>query len=272
MGEVALVARQDVALAGSAAVLDEQEAGGDVAGVDVREPAVDREAKPPAQVLLDRPRGHAVDVAGTDREPRVRDDHVQAVGRRLEGELLARGLGARVAEVRPAVVPVDHPRALVARVGRGGGRADGGDARDEDDSLDARRAAGGKGVFGPRRRSPPAGGRRRGRGVPRPPPGGTPGSRRRRPAGGSRAPSRRRARPRRRARRAGPRRRPTAPARAPGDPGLAGPSRPPRPDSPVAPVTRVSIRPDPTEAGPAQALGYPFELRRRSSAGRALHS
>ena len=41
MRQVALVVRQDVALAGPASLLGEQKAGGDVAGVDVREPAVD---------------------------------------------------------------------------------------------------------------------------------------------------------------------------------------------------------------------------------------
>ena len=69
-----------------------------------------------------------MDVARADCKPRVRDHHVEAVRRGLERELLARRLGARIAEVGAAVVAVDHPGALVPRVVRGGGRADGRDA------------------------------------------------------------------------------------------------------------------------------------------------
>ena len=212
-----------------------------------------------------------MDVAGADRKPRVGDHHVEAVCRRVEGQLLARRLGARVTEVGPAVIAVDHPGALVSRVGRRGGRADGRDARDEDDSLHFRRAAGGKGVSGPVH-------------VHRPQPGivsgavrddprqvedpGHAGEDRREGVGdghvaahdlGAEAaePGRSGVRPRQRAhlailRAEGPDELHAQIARGAGDEG----------DHPA----------DPIERGAAPALGYPFELRRRSSAGRALHS
>ena len=124
MAQVALAARQDVALAASPALGQRHETARDVTGVDVRKPAGRVDSHEPAQVALHVPGRDAVHVAGAEQEAGVRDHDVCF---RLEEELLAGPLGRRVRKARS---PGRKRLRLVRGPVRSGRRADRRDTRD----------------------------------------------------------------------------------------------------------------------------------------------
>ena len=112
MAQVALAARQDVALAASPALGQRHETGRHVAGIDVRKPAGGVDPHEPAQVALHVPGRDAVHVAGAEQEAWVRDHDVCL---RLEQALLAGPLRRRV---RKAASPWQETAASRPRAGQ----------------------------------------------------------------------------------------------------------------------------------------------------------